>query len=71
MVSKVVVQELTTREQGKAKNKVLEVMFRRVEPPDYKERKEYRGLPWMGFTDKSRKSSMIEQRVMVPMVKPL
>ena len=58
MVSKVVVQELTTREQGKLK-KGIGVMFRRVEPPDYKERKEYRGK-WMGFTDKSRLDSMIE-----------
>ena len=58
MVSKVVVQELTTREQGKLK-KGIGVMFRRVEPPDYKERKEYRGK-WMGFTDRSRLDSMIE-----------
>ena len=58
MVSKMVVQELTTREQGKLK-KGVGVMFRRVEPPDYKERKEYRGK-WMGFTDKSRLDSMIE-----------
>ena len=58
MVSKAVVQELTTREQGKLK-KGTPVMYRRVEPPDFKERKEYRGR-WMGFTDKSRLDSMIE-----------
>ncbi len=58
MVSQAVVQELTFREQARVK-KGTPVVYRRVEGPDFKERREYRGR-WMGFTDKSKLDSMIE-----------
>ena len=58
MVSQAVVQELTFREQARVK-KGTPVVYRRVEGPDFKERKEYRGR-WMGFTDKSKLDSMVE-----------
>ena len=58
MVSQAIVQELTFREQGRVK-KGTPVVYRRVEGPDYKERREYRGR-WMGFTDKSKLDSMVE-----------
>ena len=58
MVSQAVVQELTFREQARVK-KGTPVVYRRVEGPDFKERKEYRGR-WMGFTDKSQLDSMVE-----------
>ena len=58
MISQAVVQELTFREQARVK-KGTPVVYRRVEGPDFKERKEYRGR-WMGFTDKSKLDSMVE-----------
>jgi|TARA_R110000823_G_scaffold314607_3_gene444132 hypothetical protein len=58
MVSQAVIQELTFREQGRVK-KGSPVIYRRVEAPDYKERREYRGR-WMGFTDKTKLDSMVE-----------